>query len=151
LGWDVRVITGDFPRVRSAFLMSMRPLDDGQTLCEGIVLARRGRLPLSAGLSLWVRRLFTHGYLAMRRDGCAVHDTTGQSHASGQGHERVLPLVASLPQEPITNNPKDDHETNANAAPVARSGDALRSPAATPPEDRRTMSCACCAMDCWMP
>jgi nitrite reductase/ring-hydroxylating ferredoxin subunit len=53
-------ITGDFRRVRSRFLMVTRPLENGHTLCEGIVLAPRPANPLT----LWVRRLFTHGYLA---------------------------------------------------------------------------------------
>jgi aminopyrrolnitrin oxygenase len=53
-------ITGDFGRAQSRFLMITRPLENGHTLCEGIVFARR---PANA-LSLWVRRFFTHGYLA---------------------------------------------------------------------------------------
>ena len=53
-------ITGDFDRARSRFLMVTRPLENGGTLCEGIVLARR---PVS-GLALRVKRFFTHGYLA---------------------------------------------------------------------------------------
>ena len=44
-------ITGDFGRERSRFLMVTRPLENGHTLCEGIVLARR---PANA-LMLWVR------------------------------------------------------------------------------------------------
>lgn len=53
-------ITGDFGRARSRFLMVTRPLENGHTLCEGIVLAP---CPANA-LQLWVRRFFTHGYLA---------------------------------------------------------------------------------------
>lgn len=53
-------ITGDFDRARSRFLMVTRPLENGHTLCEGIVLAPR---PANA-LTLAVRRFFTHGYLA---------------------------------------------------------------------------------------
>ncbi len=53
-------ITGDFGRARSRFLMVTRPLENGHTLCEGIVLARRPANPLM----LEVRRFFTHGYLA---------------------------------------------------------------------------------------
>jgi nitrite reductase/ring-hydroxylating ferredoxin subunit len=53
-------ITGDFGRARSRFLMITRPLENGHTLCEGIVFARR---PANA-LSLWMRRFFTRGYLA---------------------------------------------------------------------------------------
>ncbi len=53
-------ITGDFGRTRSRFFMITRPLENGHTLCEGIVFAPRPAGPLA----LWVRRFFTHGYLA---------------------------------------------------------------------------------------
>ena len=53
-------ITGDFGRARSRFLKVTRPLENGRTLCEGIVLAKRPANPLA----LWTRRFFTHGYLA---------------------------------------------------------------------------------------
>jgi nitrite reductase/ring-hydroxylating ferredoxin subunit len=53
-------ITGDFGRACSRFLMVTRPLENGHTLCEGIVLA-----PSPANrLVLETRRFFTHGYLA---------------------------------------------------------------------------------------
>jgi nitrite reductase/ring-hydroxylating ferredoxin subunit len=53
-------ITGDFDRARSRFLMVTRPLENGHTLCEGIVMARR---PANT-LTLAIRRFFTHGYLS---------------------------------------------------------------------------------------
>lgn len=53
-------ITGDFERARSRFLMVTRPLENGHTLCEGLVFAPRPANPLT----LWLRRFFTHGYLA---------------------------------------------------------------------------------------
>lgn len=53
-------ITGDFGRARSRFLMVTRPLENGHTLCEGIVLAPRPSNPLA----LAARRIFTFGYLA---------------------------------------------------------------------------------------
>ncbi len=64
-GGTFAVITSDFARVRSGFLLVMEPLEDGRTLCQGIVLARRASFPLRlfTPLQLWVRRLFTHGYL----------------------------------------------------------------------------------------
>ena len=124
-GGTFAVITGDFPRVPSAFLMSMLPLDDGQTLCEGIVMTRRNRMPLSDNLSLWVRRLFTHGYLAdeaRRLRGTRYNPATLTS--LDRDMTDFFRWVASLPQESITNKPKDDHETSANAIAGARSGDA---------------------------
>ena len=53
-------ITGDFGRARSRFFMITRPLENGHTLCEGLVFAPRPANPLA----LAVRRFFTHGYLA---------------------------------------------------------------------------------------
>ncbi len=53
-------ITGDFGRTRSRFFMITRPLENGHTLCEGIVFAPSPANPLA----LWMRRFFTHGYLA---------------------------------------------------------------------------------------
>jgi nitrite reductase/ring-hydroxylating ferredoxin subunit len=53
-------VTGDFGRARSRFFMITRPLENGHTLCEGIVFGRRPANPLTLG----VRRFFTHGYLA---------------------------------------------------------------------------------------
>jgi aminopyrrolnitrin oxygenase len=61
------VITGDFDRAHSRFMIVTRPLENGHTLCEGIVFAPRQRNLVSrvllTPLSLAVRRLFTHGYL----------------------------------------------------------------------------------------
>jgi nitrite reductase/ring-hydroxylating ferredoxin subunit len=53
-------ITGDFDRAHSRFFMITRPLENGHTLCEGIVFTPRPANPLAQ----WVRRFFTHGYLA---------------------------------------------------------------------------------------
>ena len=52
-------VTGDFKRAHSRFLMITRPLENGHTLCEGIVLSPRPGNPIVLGL----RRFFTHGYL----------------------------------------------------------------------------------------
>jgi len=122
-GGTFAVITGDFPHVRSAFLMSMLPLAGGQTLCEGIVLSRRSWLPLFNELNLWVRRLFTHGYLAdeaRRLRGTRYNPATLTS--LDKDMTDFFRWVTALPQEPITNNPKDKHETHANAPAVARAG-----------------------------
>jgi hypothetical protein len=48
-------------------MVSSQPLENGHTLCEGIVFARRHGNPIARALLgpmvLAVRRLFTHGYL----------------------------------------------------------------------------------------
>ena len=61
------LITGDFERARSRFIIATRPLDGGKTLCEGIVFAPRVRNALARvilqPIDLALRRFFTHGYL----------------------------------------------------------------------------------------
>jgi len=58
------LVTGNFGKAYSRFIMATRPLEDGRTLCEGICFARRSGIPLLNRLSLALRRKFTHGYLA---------------------------------------------------------------------------------------
>jgi aminopyrrolnitrin oxygenase len=57
------LVTGFFQRARSYILIATQPLEDGRTLIETVVLARRRRPALLRPLSLWVRRLFTRGFL----------------------------------------------------------------------------------------
>jgi nitrite reductase/ring-hydroxylating ferredoxin subunit len=61
------VITGDFDRAHSRFIIATQPLDGGKTLCEGIAFAPRVKnrfaRALFQPLALAVRRLFTYGYL----------------------------------------------------------------------------------------
>jgi aminopyrrolnitrin oxygenase len=61
------LINGDFDHAHSRFIIATQPLDDGKTLCEGMVFAPRMKNPLSRALfeplTLAVRRFFTHGYL----------------------------------------------------------------------------------------
>ena len=61
-------MTADFKRARSRFLIATRPLENGKTLCEGIVFTRRSHNPLKLWLwqplSLMIRRALTHGFVA---------------------------------------------------------------------------------------
>ena len=43
-------ITGDFDRAHSRFIIATQPLDQGHTLCEGIVFAPRMRNPVAKAL-----------------------------------------------------------------------------------------------------
>jgi nitrite reductase/ring-hydroxylating ferredoxin subunit len=67
-GGPYMLMTADCPRAQSRFLIATQPLDNGQTLCEGIVFMRRGRGALTRRLwqplSLRVRRWLTHGFVA---------------------------------------------------------------------------------------
>src|SRR5258708_34411975 len=61
-GGNMAVITAAFDRVRSGFLMDMRPLENGQTLCQGLNYARHtGNLSCALyALNLSSRRLVAY-------------------------------------------------------------------------------------------
>jgi hypothetical protein len=67
-GGTYMLMTADFERAHSCFLIATQPLDNGQTLNEAIVFAHRGRVPLARGLweplNLIVRRWLTRGFVA---------------------------------------------------------------------------------------
>jgi len=104
------VITADFGRLRSGFLMDVQPLENGQTLCQGIVYARRTRslLTVFAPLNLWIRRLFTFGYLA--DEARRLRGTRYNPASLGPNDKDMIEYfqwAASLPQTaPATINPK---------------------------------------------
>jgi aminopyrrolnitrin oxygenase len=62
-GGPYMLMTADFERTRSRFLIALQPLDDGRTTCEGIVFIRRSRNPLLQPLSLRARRWLTYGFV----------------------------------------------------------------------------------------
>jgi nitrite reductase/ring-hydroxylating ferredoxin subunit len=109
-GGTFAVITADFERVRSGFFMAMEPLEDGRTLCHGIVCARRSLL---APLQLRVRRLFTHGYL--KEEARRLRSTRYKPGSLGPNDQDMIDFfhwVAALPQ-------KGDHEDiDRSPAPV---------------------------------
>jgi nitrite reductase/ring-hydroxylating ferredoxin subunit len=99
------LITADFDRIHSGFLMATLPLDETHTLCEGIVFTRRSRnrlvRRLVTPLSLWVRRLFTHGYLAdeaRRLRGTQYKPTSFIDH--DQDMVDFFQWLVALPQQP---------------------------------------------------
>ncbi|MFL6258071.1 MAG: Rieske 2Fe-2S domain-containing protein [Thermoanaerobaculia bacterium] len=105
-GGTFAVITADFERVRSGFLMAMEPLEDGRTLCHGIVLAPRPRGPLSlmTPLQLRLRRLFTFGYL--KEEARRLRSTRYKPGSLGPADQDMIDFfhwVAALPQ-------KGDHD-----------------------------------------
>ena len=67
-GGTYMLMTADFKRAHSCFLIATRPLEDGKTLCEGIVFTRRTNNPLKRWLwqplSLMIRRALTHDFVA---------------------------------------------------------------------------------------
>jgi hypothetical protein len=113
-GGTFAVITSDFERVRSGFLIVMEPLEDGRTLCQGIVLAQRAPAWLRpfAALQLWVRRLFTFGYL--KEEARQLRSTRYNPGSLGPNDQDMIDFfnwVATLPR-------KDDDED------IGRSSDA---------------------------
>ncbi len=66
-GGTIVVLTGDFANATSWFMICLRPVEDGKTICHIIPFGPKLENPLARWLiqplSLWVRRLFTGGYL----------------------------------------------------------------------------------------
>jgi nitrite reductase/ring-hydroxylating ferredoxin subunit len=115
-GGNMAVITAGFARVRSGFLMDMQPLENGQTLCQGIIYARRANnlLGAFAPLNLAIRRLFTFGYLA--DEACRLRGTRYNPASLGPNDQDMIEYfqwAASLPQTaPTFINPaaKEDYD-----------------------------------------
>jgi hypothetical protein len=67
-GGTYLLMTADFKRAQSRFLIVARPLENGTTLCEGIVFIRRSHNSLARRLwqplILMVRRWLTHEFVA---------------------------------------------------------------------------------------
>lgn len=109
------LVTGDFGQAHSRFIMVTRPLEDGQTLCEGIVFARKSRVPVLDRLLLALRRLFTHSYLAA--EARHLHGTRYNPGSLGPQDADMITFfqwVASLPQATLSASQstkgEDDHE-----------------------------------------
>jgi nitrite reductase/ring-hydroxylating ferredoxin subunit len=67
-GGTYMLMTADFKRAHSCFLIAIRPLEGGKTLCEGIVFTCRSHNPLNRWLwqplNLMIRRGLTHSFVA---------------------------------------------------------------------------------------
>ena len=117
-GGNFAAVTADFGRAQSRFLICMHPQEDGQTLCQGIVYARRSnrfpKVPLR--LNLWARRAFTHAYLAdeARRLRRTRYNPASLS-AIDQDMIDFFQWVTQLPQAvPISTPPKESEEDAEN-------------------------------------
>jgi len=113
-GGNMAVITAEFERVRSGFLMAMQPLENGQTLCQGIIYARRNRnlLNVLTPFNLAIRRLFTFGYLA--DEARRLRGTRYNPASLGPNDQDMIEFfqwAASLPQmAPTSTNSKAREE-----------------------------------------
>lgn len=132
------LVTGDFGGAYSRFVMATRPLEDGRTLCEGIVFARTSGVAIVDRFNLALRRLFTYSYLAdeTRR----LRGTRYNRGSLGPGDSEMVAFfqwVAALPQAIVSASQstkgEDEHEpeivARRLAAPV-RSGAARAVPGA---------------------
>jgi len=101
-GGPYMMMTADFPRAQSRFLIATQPLDDGRTLCEGIVFLRRssGFLPrLWQPLSLWARRRLTYAFVADEvRSLRGIHYNPQGLGRKDQEMIRFFQWIAALPQ-----------------------------------------------------
>ena len=97
------VITGDFDRAHSTFIIATQPLENGHTQCDGIVFAPRIQLaplrPLFEPVILALRRFFTHGYLSDEaRTLRGTHYSPGTVIAHDRDIVAFFNWAASLPQ-----------------------------------------------------
>jgi nitrite reductase/ring-hydroxylating ferredoxin subunit len=93
------LVTGDFGGAHSRFIMATRPLEDGRTLCEGIVFARATGVPPLDRFNLALRRWFTHSYLAA--EARSLRETHYMPASLGQSDADMIDFfnwVAALPQ-----------------------------------------------------
>ncbi len=100
------MVTGNFGRAHSRFIIAAQPLEDGQTLCEGIVFARSTGVPLLDKLNLAARKMFTHGYLAA--EARQLRGTRYNPRSLGPTDLDMIEFfqwVASLPQTTPTSTP----------------------------------------------
>jgi nitrite reductase/ring-hydroxylating ferredoxin subunit len=129
-GGTFAVITSDFERAPSGFLMAMEPLEDGRTMCHGIVFARRPRGPLRllAPLQLRLRRLLTHGYL--KEEARRLRSTRYKPGSLGPNDQDMIDFfhwVAALPQK---GEHEIDHEkADRNSVPVVPAVPVVSAPA----------------------
>jgi len=110
-GGTFLMVTGNFGRAHSRFVIAAQPLEDGQTLCEGIVFARRTRVPVLDKLNLAMRRVFTHGYLAA--EARQLRGTRYNPSSLGSTDLDMIEFfqwVAALPQAAPTSTPFNTSE-----------------------------------------
>ena len=68
-GGTIVVVTGQFRRTRSTMITYMEPIADNHCVQNVLVYARRSRLGMLVNpLRLWLRRLFTRGFMAEEFD-----------------------------------------------------------------------------------
>jgi len=124
-GGTIVLVTANFGGAHSRFIVSAQPLENGQTLCEGICFAQPSGIPLLDHINLAVRRVFTHGYL--EAEAREIRGTQYRPESLGPNDREMIDYfqwVATLPQtiQPTTATLKSDnnHETldDTPAAPM---------------------------------
>jgi phenylpropionate dioxygenase-like ring-hydroxylating dioxygenase large terminal subunit len=123
-GGTIVLVTGNFGGAHSRFIVSCQPLENGQTLCEGICFAHPSGIGLLDGVNLAMRRKFTHGYL--EAEAAEIRGTRYRPENLGRNDREMIEYfqwVAALPQtlQPTTATLKGDnnHEkSGSSAAPV---------------------------------
>jgi hypothetical protein len=102
-GGTIMPVTGDFGGVHSRFIVAAQPLENGQTLCEGICFARRTGIGVLDRINLAIRRVFTHGYLAAETR--ELRGTCYRPHSLGPNDQELIDYfrwVADLPQRSVS-------------------------------------------------
>jgi nitrite reductase/ring-hydroxylating ferredoxin subunit len=128
------LVTGNFGGAHSRFVMATRPLEDGRTLCEGIVFAKATGVALLDRLTLELRRRFTHSYLAA--EARSLRETRYRPACLGQSDADMIDFfnwVAALPQAtsaacPSTMGERDNETLDRSLGASVRGGAARAVP-----------------------
>ena len=124
-GGTLVLVTGNFGGAHSRFIVSAQPLENGQTLCEGICFARPSGLGLLDRCNLALRRVFTHGYL--EAEAREIRGTRYRPENLGRNDREMIDYfqwLAALPQTTQPTSPavkgENNHEklADASAAPL---------------------------------
>lgn len=122
-GGTIVLVTGDFGGAVSRFIVAAQPLENGQTVCEGICFAQPTRLPFLDRFNLALRRVFTHGYL--EAEAREIRGTRYRPENLGANDREMIEYfqwVASLPQSAQTasqpRGERNHEDADRGVAPV---------------------------------
>jgi len=109
-GGTIIVLTADFPRARSTLISYTEPITEIRCIQNVLVYSRRSRFgPLADKTRLFIRRLFTHGFMAGEFDTLAgIRYVPDRLLACDRLMVEFLQWIAGLPQIASADKPDTD-------------------------------------------
>ncbi len=102
-GGSIVVVTGDFPRTRSMLMTFIEPIDAEHCVQNVLVFARRSPAAFVNTSRLWLRRLFTRGFMAEEFTTLAgIRYNPGGLLESDRLMIDFFRWIAELPRSPVT-------------------------------------------------